>query len=92
LRVNLILAALIPAALMPLTASAQPAPSQICISAALAQSMAAYFQQGASMLPLMQDAATEPQRQAAAVAAAVAKQKADDDAAKTKPDTPTTKP
>ena len=66
------------AAFLPGIALAQPAPPQFCISPTLAQTLAAALQQDAAMLALLNDAAQEPQRQAAAVAAAVAKQKAED--------------
>jgi len=72
------------AALLPSIAFAQSAPPQFCISPTLAQTLAAALQQDAAMLALLNDAAQEPQRQAAAISAAVAKQKADDQpAAKT---------
>ena len=54
------------------------APAQFCMSQPAAQSLAAALQGTVAAYALMQDAAQEPQRQAAAVAAAVAKQKADD--------------
>ena len=66
--------------LIPLAAHAQ-AP-QFCISPALAQAVAAALQQDGAALSLLNDAAQEPARQKAAVDAAVAKQKADDEAVK----------
>jgi hypothetical protein len=69
------------ATFLPGIALAQPAPPQFCISPTLAQTLAAALQQDAAMLAMLNDAAQEPLRQAAAVAAAVAKQKADDGAA-----------
>jgi hypothetical protein len=68
------------AAFLPAIAHAQPAPPQFCISPSLAQTLAATLQQDATVLALLNEAAQEPQRQAAAVAAAVARQKADDEA------------
>ena len=61
------------------TAHAQT-PPQFCMSQPAAQSVAASLQAAVAAYALMQDAVAEPQRQAAAVAAAVAKQKADDEA------------
>ena len=68
-------------AFLPSIALAQPAPPQFCISPTLAQTLAAALQQDAAMLALLNDAAQEPQRQAAAVAAAVEKQKTADETA-----------
>ena len=73
---NLILAA---ALLTPIAAHAQSA--QFCVSPSLAQTLASALQQDAAVLAMLNDAAQEPQRQAATVAAAVAKQKADDETA-----------
>jgi hypothetical protein len=70
---------LIAALVVPLAAHAQPA--QFCVSPSLAQTLASALQQDAAVLAMLNDAALEPQRQAAAVAAAVAKQKADDEPA-----------
>jgi len=70
---RLILAAVL---ITPIAAHAQPA--QFCVSPSLAQTLAAALQQDAAVLAMLNDAAQEPQRQAASVAAAVAKQKADD--------------
>jgi hypothetical protein len=67
--------------LAPLAAHAQPTPPQFCISPSLAQTLAATLQQDATLLALLNEAAQEPQRQAATVAAAVAKQKVDDEQA-----------
>jgi hypothetical protein len=65
--------------MIPIAAHAQPA--QFCVSPSLAQTLASALQQDAAVLAMLNDAAQEPQRQAAAVAAAVAKQKADDETA-----------
>ena len=66
------------ASLIPCAALAQPAsqstPPQFCISQTVAQTLAAALQQDAAMLALLNDSAQEPQRQAAAIAAALAKQ------------------
>lgn len=69
------------AAFIPAIAFAQPAAPQFCISPTLAQTLATALQQDTAMLALLNDAAQEPQRQAAAMAAAVAKQKTDDETA-----------
>jgi len=66
------------ALLVPLAAHAQPA--QFCVSPSLAQTIAAALQQDTAVLAMLNDSAQEPQRQAAVVAAAVAKQKTDDEA------------
>ncbi len=58
------------------------APAPFCMPQSTVRMIAAALQQDAAVLALLQDADSEPQRQAAAVAAAVAKQKADDEAAK----------
>ena len=87
---HLILAA---ALVAPVVAYAQPA--QFCVSPSLAQTLAAALQQDTAVLAMLNDAAQEPQRQAAAVAAAVAKQKADDEATSkvgTAVDAPTSTP
>ena len=70
---------LVIALITPIAAHAQP--SQFCVPPSLAQTLAATLQQDAAVLGMLNDAAQEPQRQAAAVAAAVAKQKADDETA-----------
>jgi hypothetical protein len=75
----------IAALLLPVAAHAQ-APAQFCIAPTLAQTLAAALQQDAAVLAMLNDAAQEPQRQAQAIAAAVAKQKADDE--KAAPPTP----
>jgi len=77
-------------AFLPSLALAQPAPQQFCVSQTLAQTLAAALQQDAAMLALLNEAAQEPQRQAVAVAAAVAKQKADDEPAAKQGTTPET--
>jgi hypothetical protein len=66
--------------LFPIAAHAQQPPPQFCMPQSTAQAVGAAFQAGTAAMALLQEAATEPQRQAAAVAAAVAKQKADDEA------------
>jgi hypothetical protein len=70
---------LLTALITPIAAHAQP--SQFCVPPSLAQTLAATLQQDAAVLGMLNDAAQEPQRQAAAVAAAVAKQKAEDETA-----------
>jgi len=67
------------ALITPITAHAQPA--QFCVSTSLAQTLATALQQDTAVLAMLNDSAQESQRQAAAVAAAVAKQKADDEVA-----------
>ena len=79
------------ALLAPIAAYAQ-APAQFCISPTLAQTLASTLQQDATMLALLNDAAQEPQRQAAAVAAAVEKQKMADAAAGKATPVPVAKP
>jgi len=61
---------------VPAVAMAQSPP--FCMPQATAQSVAAALQTGQAAWLLMQDAATAEQRQAAAVAAAVAKQRDED--------------
>lgn len=80
MRASLIVVA---ALALPIAARAQPA--QFCVTPALAQTLAAALQQDAAVLAMLNDAVQEPARQAAAVAAAVAKQKADDEAVAKKP-------
>ena len=70
---------LLTALFIPIAAHAQPA--QFCVPPSLAQTLAAALQQDAAVLAMLNDAAQELQRQAAVVAAAVAKQKADDETA-----------
>jgi hypothetical protein len=70
---------LVTALVIPIAAHAQPA--QFCVPTSLAQTLAAALQQDTAVLAMLNDAAQEPQRQAAVVAAAVAKQKADDETA-----------
>jgi hypothetical protein len=72
------------ALLLPWRAHAQT-PAQFCIAPTLAQTLAAALQQDAAVLAMLNDAAQEPQRQAQAIAAAVAKQKADDEKAAAAP-------
>ena len=67
-------------ALLPIAAHAQ-AP-QFCISPAMAQTVAAALQQDAAVLAMLNDAAQEPAR----IAAAVAAQKAADEAKSVHPD------
>ena len=62
----------------PIAAVAQTAPQPFCMPPATAQSVAAALGAGQAAMALMQEAAQEPQRQEAAVAAAVAKQKVED--------------
>jgi hypothetical protein len=71
---HLILASLF----LPGIALAQSAQPEFCISPSLAQTLAATLQQDAAMLALLNDATQEPQRLAAAVAAATAKQNVED--------------
>ena len=79
MRASLILITGLTAAIFrPLVAHAQPA--QFCMPQTTAQSVAAALQSAQAAMLLMQDAVAEPQRQAAAIAAAVAKQKIDDEA------------
>ena len=58
------------------------APAPFCMPAATAQAVAAALQQDAAVMALLQEAASEPQRTAKAVADAVAAQKAEDAKAK----------
>jgi len=78
-------------AFLPTVALAQPAPPQFCIPPSLAQTLAAALQQDAAVLAMLNDAAHESQRQAKAIAGAVARQKAEDEAA-AKTATPPAKP
>jgi hypothetical protein len=67
------------ALIAPIAAHAQPA--QFCVSPSLAQTLATALQQDAAVLAMLNESAQEAQHQAATVAAAVAKQKADDESA-----------
>jgi hypothetical protein len=64
------------ALIVPVAAHAQSA--QFCVTPSLAQTLAAALQQDAAVLAMLNDAAQEPARQAAAIAAAREAQKTED--------------